>query len=655
MFGHLKYEVEFTSGIRPGLANEVDFEKGFTCITGPNESGKSMILEMLRYGLFGTEALRGATKDYKKINDDVTFSVRGKTYRVVRTLRDATLYEGEEPVAKGTKPVNARIIEIFGYGLKVFDTAHSCNQGEIERLGDMKATERRQMVDNVIGLNVIDGLSKWLADTALDHMRQADAMEDQLIVPEKPEVPQGLRPIEEIDTELVSVTEQLARRNELVGWLSQTRTAPTEPTAPVISETIEVLQKEQSRLETKQALQRKLSGYQQSSFTTEQLDEIQGQHEAYAAYQESQARGPRPKLTLDEIKVHEDALDVYARWQAHKRMKDQGDITCPCCGEDFAVVEEIRGLHIPDTMDKPIYDQQTLNTERRRNAAWENFTGDEPPPATKPTLSIAQIGVERSKLTLVNERQDIERQILALGDPRDTTASIKALRTYEMGLEAYKVASKDYLSYLEERKSKEALLATLADVAHDHQRLVSERDTAMQFAHQLKTYEQQRATYEAMIVRIDAEREKENHYRAASKAVKELRSRVKEYLVPSLNRVSSHLLRVMTGGKRSSLLIDEDFNITVDSQPLNTLSGSGKSVANLAIRLGLGQVLTNRVFPVFMGDEIDAAMDADRAGNTAECFKNLTDNIAQVMLVSHKTLEANHFIELSDGEREEDS
>ena len=84
----------------------------------------------------------------------------------------------------------------------------------------------------------------------------------------------------------------------------------------------------------------------------------------------------------------------------------------------------------------------------------------------------------------------------------------------------------------------------------------------------------------------------------------------------------------------------------MDGQPLNTLSGSGKAVANLAIRLGLGQVLTNKTFSVFLADEIDAAMDADRAGYTAECLSNLTGSIAQIVLVSHKTLSAQHHIEM---------
>ena len=75
--------------------------------------------------------------------------------------------------------------------------------------------------------------------------------------------------------------------------------------------------------------------------------------------------------------------------------------------------------------------------------------------------------------------------------------------------------------------------------------------------------------------------------------------------------------------------------------------GSGKAVANLAIRIGLGQVLTNKVFSVLMGDEVDASMDDDRAGYTAECLERLTNSIGQVVLVSHKQTDAEHHIHLS--------
>jgi len=131
-------------------------------------------------------------------------------------------------------------------------------------------------------------------------------------------------------------------------------------------------------------------------------------------------------------------------------------------------------------------------------------------------------------------------------------------------------------------------------------------------------------------------------------ALVELKARVKQYLVPSLNRVASSLLFQMTGGQRGRIEIDEEFNIEVDGLAINKLSGSGKAVANLAIRIGLGQVLTNRVFSVFMGDEIDAAMDADRAGYTAQAMQRLTKHVSQVLLVSHKEHDADQHIHLGD-------
>jgi len=98
-----------------------------------------------------------------------------------------------------------------------------------------------------------------------------------------------------------------------------------------------------------------------------------------------------------------------------------------------------------------------------------------------------------------------------------------------------------------------------------------------------------------------------------------------------------------------AICADEDFAITVDGQPLNTLSGSGKAVACLALRLGLGQVLTHGVFPVFIGDEIDASMDQHRTANTAAMLEALKSRMGQILLVTHKRPEADYLIEVGVG------
>ena len=102
----------------------------------------------------------------------------------------------------------------------------------------------------------------------------------------------------------------------------------------------------------------------------------------------------------------------------------------------------------------------------------------------------------------------------------------------------------------------------------------------------------------------------------------------------------------MTGGQRQSIAVDEEFDVTVDGQPLNTLSGSGKAVANLSLRIGLGQVLTNNVLSLFVGDEIDSSLDKDRAENTAMTLEALKSRISQILLITHKRPNADYYIEL---------
>jgi DNA repair exonuclease SbcCD ATPase subunit len=104
----------------------------------------------------------------------------------------------------------------------------------------------------------------------------------------------------------------------------------------------------------------------------------------------------------------------------------------------------------------------------------------------------------------------------------------------------------------------------------------------------------------------------------------------------------------MTGGQRSLIEVDQEFDVTVDGQAFSTLSGFGKAVANLALRLGLGQVLTNNVLSVFVGDEIDASMDEDRAENLHNCIQCLAGKISQIIHISHKTgVEADWSLTLS--------
>ena len=46
----------------------LQFGRGLTAITGPNEAGKSFVIEMMRYAFFGSAALRGVGEDYNNLS-----------------------------------------------------------------------------------------------------------------------------------------------------------------------------------------------------------------------------------------------------------------------------------------------------------------------------------------------------------------------------------------------------------------------------------------------------------------------------------------------------------------------------------------------------------------------------------------------------------
>jgi DNA repair exonuclease SbcCD ATPase subunit len=231
MLKHLSYSVTFPSTGRT-LAADVAFRPGFGVITGPNESGKTAHIEQVRFCLFGSAALRGKTEDYKSLKSELDLSIRGESYRICRTINSARLFRGKEEIAVGVRPVNEKLLKILGFGLDVFDVACVANQGEIERLGAMKPTERKRMVDTVVGLSLIDELARWAGEEALSLFREAEAIERTLVAPVEPEQPDGYRPSCGLEAEIADLQRKQERLSALEGWLSHVRDEPLAPKPP---------------------------------------------------------------------------------------------------------------------------------------------------------------------------------------------------------------------------------------------------------------------------------------------------------------------------------------------------------------------------------------------------------------------------------------
>ncbi|MCG7628965.1 AAA family ATPase [Epibacterium sp. MM17-32] len=567
------------------------FENGLTGIIGPNESGKSLIVEAIRYALFGSKALRGKSEDYKKLHVELDFSVGGVDYTVVRKGAKVTLQGGDHQ-ASGTKPVDEAIRGILGYDMHVFDVANACNQGNIEALSDMTPTARKAMVDKTVGLTALDDLIKLASQEGNALKREAEAMERGLVEPVQPEQPEFYLPSASVEPRLNEARRDLTEFNQLAGFLSR---APSEPVPPVTTTVEETAEQLQAYQEERTNLERSIHNLQIKLANIEP--------EAHSA------------ADLDEFEAWMDQAD---RWTQKERLLAQGHICCPECSHEWPVAD------LGDLAD----------VEEVR----------------PPSMTRRELGQHRARLGNNDLIKSTEQNIAAieqtLADMPDRSTDLLARQRWEAAEQTYQhqlAAWSEYNSGLAEKKAR---FEELKGIDETVATLQSELQQAQQFEKDFARYESDLEVYTEKAAEVSSLREKSAEYLKAREIIQALKVSVKTHLLPSLNKVASVLLSQMTGGERYLVEVDEDFEITIDGQRIGTLSGSGKAVANLAIRIALGQILTNRVFSVFMADEVDAAMDDDRAAYTAEALRRLTDHVGQVILVTHKRPETDHTFEL---------
>lgn len=684
MIINLNFKVKFATTGKT-ISGDHDFKEGMTAITGQNESGKSLRLEMIRYALFGTKALRSETKNYKSLDAKLTFKVGTETYTVHRTTAKVTLLKGTTSVAIGTKSVNDAITRILGYDIEVFDVTNACLQGEIEALTQKTPSERKRMVDRTIGLDAVDRVLEGVVDDISATKKAIETLNDKVLqVYEKPIQPQETIGLVEADVqkEIDALHKKLERRFYLTGLIDNARTEwPQRPSAAdPCSESLEDLQTKLTELQISKAAldgaRSTLAGYDRAKKKLDGLDIplikkflADGYAKKWTDYTRYlDAKVEQPHYTQADIDRVREGL---AAEEFNKNRDTQNEVECPSCQHKFhakggALTAEVQ-------YDKDAY-----------NEAWERIAKNHPAgAATDAKLRKAELLLDRYdrfvEMTVVDEpdlggdynQPGLVPFIEAMEEFTTNGYDAEVERTRISSFDADFDSNSQKLANLISEKKKFILAnnewaekvkayETFVKLQDQHSvelKMLEGIDTKLDALKALwikiKSYNEDLSRYtakmeaqeDALNTRADLE---SNLLTLANvrKALIELKPKVKTYLLPSLNNVASTLISEMTNGQRTTISIDDNFDIMVDGQPVSTLSGSGKAVANLAVRIGLGTVLTNTIFSVFLADEIDAAMDDNRAAYTAECLQNLTNTIHQIILVSHQKPDADHQIEL---------
>lgn len=686
MLHRLKYSVTFPSTGRT-LSADLTFSKGLTALTGANETGKTMVLEVARWLLFGTAALRGTADDYKTLVGYGAFEIKGNIIELDRSARGATMKRNGVAVATGTKPVNLKVIEELGFGLSVFDIANSINQGEVEKLGAMTPTARKAMVDSVLGLAVLDLVSKWAGEEAKLLDRQADGLKERLTPPGAPPVqPVGYQTVAILEPWLAELRRDADELAGIEGWLAAPAPGkPEKPTTKVELPAVNLVSLAEKRADARELVAGLSVAVHalpaSAAFPAVTLDAVERAWDAFEAYDVearwagSNAPPSVPYHELQQMAVAWGDRDDWGHYENQLReverlraaLENVEKVTCPSCAHDFALhaehaarlQEELTAAEaLLEQPSQPKPDEPKLKSAEigRLVDAWESLDAERwdrycaMVVPTKPDMTRREIDTYRRQLEQVAEREPLAAELAVAQRKFDAMADYEAMlaerRQYETALASYQTQLAAYESWQAEAAKKQARKAQLALAPAARDKMEVSLQEARDYEHAERTYSTTHDAYVKGVAEVGRLQDEADEHRKVREVMAVLRGLIKQHVVPSLNVVASQLLRQMTGGQRNIIHVDDDFNVRVDDQSLDTLSGSGKACANLALRIALGQVLTNRVFSIMLADEIDASMDEFRSEQTADVLRMLEERVSQVLLVSHKPVDAPHHVRL---------
>lgn len=654
MFKHIKIE---KGPIHSG--KEFSFEKGTTAIVGPNGCGKSLLAEYISFSLFGSCALRGKISDYKDLSVTAWITIKGKDYKIERDTKNCKLYdETGGLICTGTKPCNVKIISLLGYDYNVYKMGNYAAQLDILGLGNMKPSERKTALDRTLGIGVIDKVIKYANDIALQYSHEGKAIRDNIRDPgPEPIKPEGYTDLNTLAEQYKELEDTLREYN-----LFSAVPKPVEPENPEnnFSDVI----KNNSAEYINNVLMRKtelttqilnLQDVSKPAHTREEINQLLAgldkfdQYKLYLMRIDPYLRKDKPKLSWEEYKDHLNRYREWAEYETKVKLYENSKITCPECGHTFSLEtsrpaapcvlattytesfleeqrkllenqDELNKIEKVEPVDIPPYNRNTLTLEL---FAWDKYDEKE---KHEPELRKELESLPSFTSKDFQDRLDFDRK----------------MASYQTDFAMYEATKNSY-----EAKANKFLGFDVAKTTEELQRIYHLYQACMNYDKDKSLWDERMSVWYQMTAEANRKEEQSNQYKQATENLKDMKVKIKGYVLPSLQKVSSLLLSEMSDGLFSDISISPDFDILVEGREINLFSGSEQAMINLALRLGLGQVLTHKVFSVFIGDEIDASMRDDRAQLTANCLRKISKYINQVILISHRDIEADHYIELN--------
>lgn len=630
---------------------EIDFATGLTTICGKNGGGKTLIVEAVSFALFGVKELRGSKSDYSKdMSVELNIEIKGKNYKIVRTLDNCNINE----VVVGTTECNKFISALLGFGPEVYNFSLYAKQAELTRLTDVAPAERKACIDSLIGAEKIDKVIKTIRSRINEAKTMMSAFQTTLdnlpniSLPVKPlvsreEAEEDLIKAKTYQSELVKLQKS---KYDLERKLEQTPTV-VSPIAPknLLSES--ELENERRRLadvflrRTRiNTLNSTLSKIVVSDVELPSEEELERQFNLAQNYKFVIPDCPRPSLSRADI-IAEDVKRIqFESW------KNGPKTVCPKCGHSF---------HNTQAPENSKYSEEELREQTKRHELWSGIPDDaetrEKPKWTLEELYSFRSELEHRKLrdSLLAEKNSISTEGFETLEQDDIR--LNDSDEYWTKMNQATKANADKMMLVMRIENLDSEIKELVDELNELPQIVDLEQTVYAWTNyelQRNLFEQNDKTRLRVLGDIANKEVEIERLTKALDGMIEFKRRIKTYVIPSLESVASQMITEMSVGELNRFEISEDFDILLDGKKICLLSGSEKALANIALRLSLGRVLTKGVLSLFIADEIDASMSEERADMVHSALLRLrkAEKVKQILVITHKELECDNEIRI---------
>lgn len=375
---------------------------------------------------------------------------------------------------------------------------------------------------------------------------------------------------------------------------------------------------------------------------------------------------------LEEIQAAE---KLYQDWQHVQSLKEKGSLTCDDCGAEIHLMKEHlkQYQHVPELVNKP---EVGFNFALDSTKTFKRLT-DEIAKFIETETELEQELEEVQTNWFTEDEITAHFEMVRLVETYDHFTKMEADYNYRVGsIKANITTLEQEISGLESNwftsnELNDHFFALEQLALHDNQERqlrnwqtqldsIAEYqgdDIVCGFETSLENFRREQEAFQKLqqdwFIYNQAKRSYDNTYEAFSAVKAQVdsekniietlqlyKAKIKTSILPSVNAVASSWVQRMSQGKHASVALTDDMEILVNGAPIEALSISGRALGHLSLRMALGQVLTNSIYPVFMADEVDASMRNDRAQSVLDnLVQMLNGSVKQIIMISHRELE----------------